>query len=173
MMSKINAGLMSSDRPDWNTPPEVLARVYRLGPVELDPCSNHNSIVSAGSHLYAPPEGKDGLKEEWLDYSEGGIVYVNHPYGREIVAWVEKCFHEAENGNEIVALVPARTDAKWWQTWATTADRILFWAGRLRFLGAPSSAPFPSAILYWGERAKAFDRAFDGCGWFVAGRATA
>jgi hypothetical protein len=142
----INPGLMSSANPSWNTPPEVLDLVRKLGPIGLDPCSNPTSIVGARD---AWEFNDDGLNRPWADH---GIVYVNPPYGREIVWWVAKAEREARLGAEIVALLPSRTDARWWQKHVTTADALVFWAGRLRFLGAPSSAPFPSAVAYWGPR---------------------
>lgn len=144
----IGAALYSSARDSWNTPPEVLDLVRKLGPIGLDPCSNPASLVGA-SQEWSLEGGQDGLALSWLGY---GLVFVNPPYGREIREWVLRCEMSAHDGAEIVALLPARTDARWWQQHVRTADALVFWAGRLRFLGAPSSAPFPSAVAYWGPR---------------------
>jgi hypothetical protein len=144
----VNPALMSSARDSWNTPPEVLELVRRLGPIGLDPCSNAGSIVGA-SEEWRLERGEDGLARPW---ALAGLVYVNPPYGREIGPWAQKMAAEGRAGVEIVALLPARTDARWWQESVRTADALLFWRGRLRFLGAPSSAPFPSAVAYWGPR---------------------
>ena len=53
-------------------------------------------------------------------------------------------------GVSTVALLPARVDTSWWhQHVAQGANGIWFLKGRLRFKGAPASAPFPSAVVYW------------------------
>lgn len=44
------------------------------------------------------------------------------------------------------------------------ADAVCFWRGRLNFIGAPSGAPFPSALVYFGERVHRFIDAFHGVG---------
>ena len=85
---------------------------------------------------------------------------MNPPYGRGIGEWTRRCLDQyRENECEVIALLPARTDTGWWQDcWA--ADAICFIRGRLKFVGAESSAPFPSALVYWGDRHNRFTRAF-------------
>ena len=88
--------------------------------------------------------------------------------------WIEKCQAMSLNGiglspdavptYSIIALVPARPDPKWFAFCWDTAQAICFWRGRLKFVGAPSSAPFPSALVYWGPRAGNFYEAFKGVG---------
>jgi phage N-6-adenine-methyltransferase len=153
----LNRGLMSSDRPDWNTPLEVLTPIRLFGRIALDPCSNENSIVGAARE-YRLDRGEDGLVLPWTGHS---LVYVNPPYGREIGAWVDKAaVSGASSGADIIMLVPARTDASWFHRAARTAQALCLWRGRLRFLGAPSSAPFPSALIYWGSGAPWFNTIF-------------
>lgn len=149
----LNTGMLSSKRSDWNTPLNVLELVREVAPIGLDPCGNGDSVVDAEVTLDGTT---DGLASTWQCH---GLVYMNPPYGRTIGSWVAKCAYEANCGAEIIALLPARTDARWFRN-VWTADRVCFWYGRLKFLGAPSSAPFPSAIAYWGERGKRFDRVF-------------
>jgi hypothetical protein len=161
----LNVGLMSSERADWNTPACVLELVREVfgGRVPFDPCSNATSIVNARRSL-SLEAGQDGLVYDW---SRHGSVYVNPPYGREIGRWIEKCAAEGcIDGAEIIALVPARTDAKWFQR-CFYASAICFWRGRLRFLGAPSSAPFPSAVVYWGGAVARFADVFGRVGHVV------
>lgn len=150
---------MSSDRLDWNTPERVLDLVRQVGQIGLDPCSNATSLVRASVEWVF-----GGLDRSWRNY---GLVYVNPPYGREIEPWIVRC--ASGDGDEVVALLPARTDTRWWRCVAT-AQAVCFWHGRLRFLGAPSSAPFPSAIAYWGPRAGQFSRVFGPHGWIVSTR---
>ena len=157
---------MTCERTDWNTPANVLEVVNAIDEIGLDPCSNPNSIVKAKTTYTLPKQ--DGLRRPW---TRRGLVYVNPPYGREIVAWMRRCQQQAARGVEIVALVPVRADTRWWHTYCVPpkADAVCFWQGRLRFLGAPTCAPFSSALVYWGPRRPAFLRAASKVGalWYI------
>lgn len=145
--------LMSSARETWCTPRVVLDALAPLGRIALDPCSNPHSIVGARRSL-SLETGDDGLAESWG--RADGLVYVNPPFGRAAPAWVGKAIAEAYRGTEIVMLLPARTDTRWWCDLAGSAQAIAFWRGRLTFLGAPAPAPFPTALVYWGGRTRTF-----------------
>ncbi len=151
----MNQALLTSVRQTYNTPQEALEPVYRFsGVVSLDPCSNENSIVIARRHYVLP--ALDGLKLEW--YS---TTFVNPPYGREVEAWMLKARSEWINRDaESLTLIAARPDTRWFQLYALTAPALLFWRGRLTFLGAPAPAPFPSAIVYYGNRIARFKAIF-------------
>lgn len=161
----LNRSLFSSARGDWNTPAGLLVKIARFDTIDVDPCHNALSLVSARC-TYQLERGEDGLQLPW---SLRGLTYVNPPYGREIGPWMERCSALGRAGLEIIALVPARTDAAWWQRNVSTADCVCFYRGRLVFDGAPASAPFPSALIYWGDRAKKFCRVFGSSGWLVSG----
>lgn len=182
--AKINAGLYTSDRDDWNSPSCVLDKVRELGPLVLDPCSNERSIVNAEVE-FRLSRGEDGLRAAWATLGvAGGLVYLNPPYGDAIADWTRKATFEARRGAEIVALLPARTDTAWFQRDIATANALCFWRGRLRFGAAVAdqrqvalfdearaqleepdeTAPFPSVIAYWGPRSERFVEVFSGCG---------
>jgi hypothetical protein len=166
---------MSSGSGDWQTPACVLERVRKVGPIALDPCTTRGNPTRAFSICLerGPRPGDDdrvhidGLAVAWVDALAAGkldgLVYVNCPYGRAISQWTKRCnAGAAEDGLEIIALLPARTDTRWWRdcTPPVHAQAVCFWAGRLRFVGAPASAPFPSALVYWGPRKHRFADAF-------------
>ena len=102
-----------------------------------------NSIDQEAKNIY-----DYGLKQKWE-----GICWMNPPYGREISKWMKKAYEESLNGATIVCLVPSRTDTIWWHEYAMKGEVRLI-KGRLRFKGAQSSAPFPSAIVIFGPNAK-------------------
>lgn len=154
------APLMSSVKMDWQTPPGFLEIVRKMEPIGLDPCTDESNPVRASTAM--TPE-IDGLSREWTGY---GLVFCNPPYGRALKDWSAKMRDEGKRGAEIIGLVPARTDTRWWQAIAT-ADAICFWRGRIKFVGAPASAPFPSAVPYWGSRAQEFRRVFEPHGWVI------
>lgn len=154
-------------RDDWQTPECVLERVRRVDNITLDPCTSRDNPVGADSHIWWP-DG-DGLAVDWRDHLTAivrrGVVYVNPPYSK-MAGWADKVAFEAQHGcPEIITLAAARPDCRWFSRLAwSSAQAVCFWKGRLRFVGAPSSAPFPSAVVYHGARPWAFEEAFHDAG---------
>jgi len=122
--------LFSSASDEWSTPEDT----YRALDAEFgfidDPC----------------PLGGDfnGLMREW-----GSPCFINPPYS-DIGPWMEKAWIESQAGKLVVALIPSRTDTKWWHRFAMRASEIRFIPGRLKFGGAKTGAPFPSAVVIFG-----------------------
>lgn len=140
----VDKALFSSERGDWQTPDEIIGVVVRaLGMIDLDPCSNSHTEpnVPACTHYTI---AENGLEQPWH-----GRVYMNPPYGREICKWAEKLDREFVEGrvDAAISLVPVRTDTQWWKRLTLAASAVFFIEGRLRFRGAPTSAPFPSALV--------------------------
>jgi phage N-6-adenine-methyltransferase len=129
----------SSHSCEWATPPEFFAALAaRFGGFDLDPCATAENAKCPRFFT----RSDNGLRQPWT-----GKVYCNPPYGRQIAAWLRKAWEAAQTTAElVVCLVPARTDTAWWHEWATRGE-IEFLRGRLRFGGAPSGAPFPSALV--------------------------
>lgn len=160
---------MSSANPNWQTPPEFLAIVREMGPIGLDPCTTRENPTGASTWICEPDLSEkdiDGRSADWAAWALGRIVFVNPPYGRGLGAWSAKMRDEGKKGAEIIGLLPARTDTKWFQA-VTTADAVCFWRGRIKFVGAAHGAPFPSVVPYWGSRANEFRRIFERYGWVV------
>lgn len=142
---------LSSERLDWNTPKEILSLIRRVAPIGLDPCSNAGSIVEAQTS-FDLARGEDGLKQSWQGC---GLVFCNPPYGLTgLRRWASKIVKEAELGVEIIALLPARPGSAWWSKLCSAQPTICLLRGRLTFLGAPSPAPFPSVLFYFGGSLK-------------------
>lgn len=145
----MNASLFTSKSGSWCTPEwlcNVVKTFYGEEPY-LDPCADSSWPQRAGNtHWYTKED--NGLAQLWH-----GSIYMNPPYGREIVFWVDKFTNEYVVGRtrEAILLLPARTDTRWWVSLMMWQPTIYFVCGRLRFVGAPSSAPFPSAVLYFGS----------------------
>jgi len=47
----------------------------------------------------------------------------------------------------VVALIPSRTDTKYWHEYVMKARHILFVKGRIKFGDGANSAPFPSVVV--------------------------
>ena len=58
---------------------------------------------------------------------------------------------EAEAGRAglVIALVPARTDTRWWHDHVAGKADVWLLRGRLAFGDGTMAAPFPSAIVVW------------------------
>jgi hypothetical protein len=147
----------TSDSPEWYTPSAVVDATLRLlGHIDLDPCSDPDHGIPATTHY---TQKDDGLAQAWA-----GTVYMNPPYGGVIGGWVEKLIAEYRAGNvtEAVALVPSRTDTRWFAPLYEFS--LCFVSGRLKFSGHENSAPFPSVLVYLGERREEFKDIFSDLG---------
>ncbi len=133
----------SSRTPEWSTPDDLLGELNDIFHFDLDACA---SRANAKCMRFFTKE-QDALTRRWH-----GTVWMNPPYGREIAGFMRKAYEESLVGATVVCLVPSRTDTEWWHRYAKRGQIILL-RGRLKFGGATSSAPFPSAIvIFWGGR---------------------
>jgi site-specific DNA-methyltransferase (adenine-specific) len=144
---KAFAACLSSRDQTWQTPADLLAAILQAAGREafdLDPCSpSSDGPVPAALHW---TEVDDGLARSWQ-----GLVFVNPPYSRALPQWVAKCKEEGERGATVIGLVPSRTDTRWWHDHVAGRADIIMLRGRLRFGGGAHSAPFPSALVVWGD----------------------
>ena len=127
----------SSKTHEWETPQEFFDTLNREFRFNLDPCATKKN---AKTEIFFTKED-NGLSKSW----RGKRVFCNPPYGREIDGWVVKC---ATGGGEVtVALLPARTDTRWFHDYIYWKADIRFIKGRLKFGGHKNSAPFPSMLV--------------------------
>lgn len=133
--------MRSSATDDWATPPEFFAKLDAEFFFDVDVCASNSN---AKCPIFFSKED-DGLEQDWADYS---CCFMNPPYGREIGKWVKKA---AESGTEVVGLLPARTDTKWFHDYIYGRAEIRFVKGRLKFGGGSNSAPFPSMVVIWNR----------------------
>ena len=128
---------LTSNTCEWETPQDLFDRLDAEFHFTLDVCATHDN-AKCGRYF---TREHDGLKQKW-----GGIVWCNPPYGKGIIQWVQKAYHEAENGVTTVMLLPARTDTKWFHDYVLPVAELRFIRGRLKFGEAANNAPFPSII---------------------------
>ena len=122
----------------WETPGPLFRRLDREFRFGLDVCAVAENAKCG--RFYSPAE--DGLAQRWE-----GTCWMNPPYGRGIGQWVSKALAEARRDAVVVALVPARTDTRWWHEAVMAAAEIRLVRGRIRFGTAAHAAPFPSAVV--------------------------
>jgi len=140
----------SSERGDWETPAALFEELDAEFHFTLDVCANETNKKCkwyfGPTNSYTP----DGLAVRWGH----AICWMNPPYGREIGKWIAKASAEAQKGATVVALLPARTDTRWFHDFIYGKHEVRFLRGRLKFVGAPSSAPFPSIIVVFRPNAQ-------------------
>jgi site-specific DNA-methyltransferase (adenine-specific) len=144
-MSNINKGLFSCDSVEWSTPQHIYDELHAEFGFTLDPCCTAETAKC--NKFYTVKD--NGLSIPW----GGEVVFMNPPYGREIIHWMRKAFMAYLNGAIVVCLVPARTDTKWWHCYAMQGE-VRFIKGRIKFTRKTKAghirkgpAPFPSAVV--------------------------
>lgn len=86
--------------------------------------------------------------DEFLKNYRHQKIYVNPPYSklRMVANWVED---QIRRENQILLLIPARTDTKYFHQLLKYNPTLFLIKGRLKFNDVNSSAPFPSIIMYF------------------------
>lgn len=126
-----------SKNHEWETPQFLFDGLAAEFGFEIDVCATAKNAKCRKFYIAED----NGLVQSWE-----GVCWMNPPYGREIGKWMQKAFESAQEGATVVCLVPARTDTRWWHRYVMRGE-IRYLRGRLKFGGAPNSAPFPSAIV--------------------------
>lgn len=127
----------------WLTPPSL---IHSLGEFDLDPCSPLNRPWDTAKKHFTIAD--NGLLQDW-----SGRVWLNPPYGRELIKWLEKM---SLHGNG-TALIYGRTDTKALHKFMFPfAESILFMEGRIKFHhhnGEQAESPgnAPSILIGYDE----------------------
>ena len=172
------AVMFSSESTEYGTPEWVWRPVAKALDLDFDAASSFdnrlfpNYATQDGTYVqhFSTPHKEsdlDGLATPWTSRR----VWCNPPYGRGVTEeWVKKAgmetfYYGTDYGSELVVqarcpvaalLLPARTDTDWFQRWVAPLATVYFIQGRIKFIGAKDSAPFPSMIaVYDGHPPKA------------------
>lgn len=137
---KGQAVVHSRGKDDWQTPAWLFNYFNKIYNFELDAAADvRNSLCDAFFD-----EQDDALKQSWKGY---GNIFVNPPYSLN-QKFIEKIVDELDGTFTVCALVPSRTDVRWFHDLALIcAEKIYFIKGRLKFSNAEAGAPFPSCVL--------------------------
>ena len=135
----MNPVLFSSKSNEWATPQDTFDKLNDEFHFTLDPCATSDNHKCDRFYTLE----NNGLLQDWT----GERVFMNPPYSKEISKWMQKL---AESNVELgVALVPARTDTKWFHNYVYGKCELRFIKGRLKFGNSKNSAPFPSMICIY------------------------
>lgn len=140
-MNKVLKVHFSSGKDDWETPQDLFDALDKEYNFQWDACASEFNTKVLGCYF---DEKDNALNQEWFKTSE--IFWMNPPYSK-IKDWLKKAYEESQKGCTVVCLIPARTDTRAFHDYCMKAHTIELIKGRLKFVGAKASAPFPSAIV--------------------------
>jgi hypothetical protein len=184
----MNATRTKDTKDTFLTPPEILETARRMrnsAPFGLDPATNVNNPTAARVICIAPQViitpyspglvvhpashvAMDGLAQNWAELADGGMVWLNPPFGRAKVDFLKKAAEEYRRGAEIQVIIPCDPATGWWQDHCSprlsTARGVCFLRRRPTFLdpetgkpvvgkdGKPQGPQFGCNIIYFGDR---------------------
>ena len=111
------AALFTGKYIEYGTPKKLSDELNDEFHFVLDPCTTADNPL--GNRFYFTKED-DGLRQSWNVGNDdiGSSVYVNPPYGRNIIDWVQKSSDESIKHNiTVVMLIPVRSDTRWFHTY--------------------------------------------------------
>jgi len=132
----------SSEKQNWATPQTLFDELHSEFEFTIDVCAEE---WNAKLPRYWS-EADDALIQDW----KGERCFMNPPYGRVIKDFVQKAAES--DADLVVALLPARTDTRYFHEHIYGNAEIRFIKGRVKFWseeGEGKSAPFPSMIVIW------------------------
>ena len=131
--------MFSSSSGEHETPQDLFDQLDEEFHFTLDPCATPGNAKCDTYFTVAT----NGLAQSWKDH----VVWVNPPYGKGVIDWIQKAKTAFIYDNAtVVMLLPARTDTQWFNRVVASTTEMRFIIGRLKFVGAPTSASFPSML---------------------------
>lgn len=100
---------------------------HQFGLFDLDPCCRVETAKAPRFYT----EREDGLSQPWH-----GAVFLNPPYNKP-GPWLKKAGAEivARRARIVVALLPVRTDTKWFHEAVLPLAKLQFIKGRIKWIG--------------------------------------
>jgi hypothetical protein len=127
---------------EWYTPPELFAALGLT--FDLDPAATTSpyGCVPAAEFYHRL---HDGLAQPWH-----GRVWLNPPYGPDLPRFVDRM---CDHGHGLM-LTASRTETRWWQKAARSADAVCLLRERLHFIrddGVQARSSHASTLFAWGD----------------------
>lgn len=152
-MAKGKSHYAQSNRQDWQTPPELFAKLDARFDFVVDAAASEKNALCK---LYWTKE-TDGLKQDWTALH--GWIFCNPPYGKDTKLWLKKGAEESQIGGSSVLLVNSNTETNYWGEWVWPyAREIWFIKGRVPYIDPDTGRPCngntkgQALIIYDGVR---------------------
>lgn len=156
----------SSEKSDWQTPPDLFNFLDKIFEFDFDACASDNNALC---DIYRTEN--DSFLESNVTHRS---IFMNPIYGKPVLPckpncsrkrckthghiteyipgtgdFVDHAYNLSKANNRIVSLLPGRLGSEWFEkVWK--ADAVVFMKGRIKFVGAKSGAPFPSILAVFG-----------------------
>lgn len=144
LKTDVGKGLFTSKSYEWTTPKWLFDELSEWFDFDCDVCaSDDNHLCDA----YFTKENSC-LDNDWYR-----INFMNPPYGKGMIKFIKKAYDETKNNLvSTIAVLPARTDTKWFHSYIYGKADVIFLKGRLKFGGGKDNfdAPFPIMLVFWG-----------------------
>ena len=156
----MNSALIFSKASDeWRTPEDLFVALDAEFGFDLDVAATKDNCWK--ENYIGPdrqrPDRVDALACSWTwlcGSARPAVCWMNPPYSR-CAEFISKAAEEAGKGCTVVALLPSRTDTRYWHAHVWDAKKhqprpgveIRFIKGRLKFGTSANSAPFPSVVV--------------------------
>ncbi|NQW89624.1 hypothetical protein HQQ88_04860 [Curtobacterium sp. VKM Ac-2861] len=159
----VRFGDTASGAVEWYTPPELFAALTDDDGVpihfDVDVAAPGVDGIVTSPHIAVPAsrfitKDLDAL-EPATPWGSRTKCWMNPPYGPLLPRFTHRATSHAAAGGEVLALLPARTDTRWWHsTVMTHADAVVFIRSRLRFIDATGrrgeSPAFGQVLVAYG-----------------------
>lgn len=128
----------------WETPAHIFTALDREFDFTLDAAASQENAKCA--RYFSKIE--NGLAQDWGEHR----VWLNPPYGdKNLRQWVKKAYEASLAGALVVCFLPVNASSVWWNEYAPLAE-IRWMRGRVKFVGAKSTAPFASCFMIFRPR---------------------
>ena len=148
----------------WQTPAGLFNYLDMIYGFNVDAAADqkskkHYTYYGPGSEF-----GEDALAvERWMS-----PAFCNPPYGKGIEKWLEKFVEQSSQRSvTTVALLPARTESRWWAKGIVPYASVIFLTGRVPFVGPDQASgkkpqpDHPSALCIYQPLPPAAPRWWD------------
>lgn len=139
-MADFDRNRFKSNNQSWETPDDLFERINTQFHFTRDVCA---SPENAKCEQFWTEEDSC-LDKEW-----DGVNWMNPPY-KDMKKFIQKAYEQRDNA-VTVALIPARTNTKWWHDWCMKGE-VLFICGRPKFKGCVHGLPQPLALVVFGRK---------------------
>lgn len=115
----------------WNTPKQIYQNIIQLGYIDYNPENSYISPFNKNVNLYVNKK-----------------IFINPPFSiLNKIEWIHTIKGLLQNKNDILLLLPSRTETKQFHQLLELGLHVQFIKGRLKYNDS-KSAPFPSLWLY-------------------------
>jgi hypothetical protein len=132
-MSRKDHSWGNKEKIDICTPPEVLNQIVQRYGIDHDPCP-----------LYGLHNGPNGLDRSipW-----GKNNFLNPPYNKTMLQFIDRAVEEKEKGNNSYFLVPFRPYTSYYQAFFNHCTGMDVLTSKIKFQGYDTFFPWPLIIF--------------------------